>query len=100
MRTIVTGTKRSEIKNQKEYYYNEALQLLGPCTRKTKKVWEQQQEWHFSRSVTDTYWEGGYSYTYDSILPAGWYNVGEKKLIEKYDVWQNGKGDFLLATPL
>ena len=74
--------------------------IWGACVRVTLKVWRQEQEWHDKRVVSDVHWEGDYSYPVENEIPEGWYDVGEKYLIEKYDVWKNINRDFLLATTI
>ena len=76
-RTIHRGISKASFKDQKEYSYSEARELLGECKRSTIPYIEQEQ-----------------------CLSGEWHDIPEPKIIEKNDFWINKRGDLLLATPL
>ena len=80
-RTIYRGISKSSFKSEKEYSFTEAQEILGPCKRKEIYYAEQEQDWQQMR-------------------PLAWSDKGEAKILEKYDVWLNERGDMLLAIPL
>lgn len=73
------GRSRESFFDQKEYGYFEAVDLLGPCKRISKEYGTIMQGWSSS---------------------TGWSDVDLKQVKERYDVWQNERGDMILAKPL
>ncbi len=91
-RNVNKGISKDEFENQKEYSFSEAREILGPCKRKKLCEFKQEQHWE-EGGVWETETDAG---TY----PRGWFDHGDPKILEEYDVWINERGDMLLAQPL
>lgn len=86
------GKSKKSFRDQKEYAYGEALEKLGPCRRCMMNY-----------GTVDQRWDEGYTpSSYDDIyVPAQWKDIPATRVVrETYDVWQNERGDMLLAQPL
>lgn len=66
------------------------MNILGPCKRKEILYLEQEQIWQ----------EIDPHRSFDNPLSDEWSNKGTPKILEKFDVWINERGDMLLALPL
>ena len=89
-RKIYRGISKSSFKNRQRYYFREAMNILGPCKRKEITYLEQEQIWQ----------EIDRHRIFDIPQSDEWCNKGTPKILEKYDVWLNERGDMLLAIPL
>lgn len=95
-RKIYRGISKAAFKNKKEYSFTEAREILGPCKRKELTYLEQKQYYYPERNQWDAATDAAAFETY----PPGWFDNCTPKILEKYDVWVNERGDMLLAQPL
>ena len=89
-RTIYRGISKASFKNQKEYSFTDAQDILGFCKRKKLTYLKQEQIWQ----------EIDRHRIFDIPQSDEWCNKGTPKILETFDVWINERGDMLLAIPL